>query len=58
MNSNDLEKQSFEVALKVNREPLPPYYETVLNNLTYMQAVEIINILESYGKSVFILYKQ
>lgn len=57
MSSNNQTEQLFEVAIRVDRYPLPPYYETFLNNLTAEQVKNIINTLTMYGEQYFVFSK-
>ena len=60
MNSSkiNINKIRYEVAVRVVRYPLPPYYETFLNNLTYKQTLEVTKALENCGELFFILHNQ
>lgn len=48
----------FEVAIKIERKPLPSYYETFLNKLTIEQVKTVTHTLNSCGVQYFVFHDQ
>jgi hypothetical protein len=54
MNFTNITEPFYEVVIKVDRKPLPPYYETFMNNLTPEQSKAVLLTLESCGEAALI----
>jgi hypothetical protein len=52
-NKNKIEPL-FEVAIKINRQPLPPYWDVLLSNLTFLQAKNMAKKLNRCSEETFI----
>jgi hypothetical protein len=57
MSNKNKIKPLFEVAIKINRQPLPPYWEVFLNKLTKEQALSVIETLKYCGEHCIFNYQ-